>query len=288
MGVNVERPHVLGSEAKGEGRSVSGSRALESSGFEWFARAGFVARGLVYGIIGFLALKLAFGTGGKTTDQKGALETVAQQPFGKVLLVLVAIGLAGYACWRFVRAALGYGPEGQTDSGLERVAAGASGVAYAGLCAIAVSILLGSSQGGSGSGGTQKAAGGVLGWPAGQWLVALAGSVLIGVGLYQGYRALTKDFLKDAKTEEMSASTRRWVTRIGVVGHLARMIVFGLVGVFLIKAAVEYNPSAAVGLDGALRKLAAQTYGSVLLGVVAAGLVAFALYSLSDARYRRI
>lgn len=288
VGVSAERPGVVGPEAKGEGLSVSGSRAVESRGFEWFARGGFVARGVVYGIIGLLALKLAFGAGGKTTDQKGALETIAQQPFGKVLLVLVAVGLAGYACWRFVRAALGHDRDGKADSGGERVAAAASGVAYAGLCAIAVSILLGSSQGGSGSGGSQKAAGGVLGWPAGQWLVGLAGGVLIGVGLFQGYRGIKQDFLKDSKTEEMSASVRRWVTRIGVVGHLARMVVFCLIGVFLIKAAIEYNPSAAVGLDGALRKVAAQTYGSILLGVVAAGLVAFALYSLSDARYRRI
>ena len=116
----------------------------------------------------------------------------------------------------------------------------------------------------------------------------MAGAVLIGVGAYQGYRAATKDFLKDSKTEEMSPKVRDSVEWIGVVGHLARMIVFALVGVFLIKAAVEYNPSAAIGLDGALRKLAAQTYGSVLLGLVAAGLIAFALYSLSDARYRRI
>jgi hypothetical protein len=243
---------------------------------------------VVYGIIGILALKLAFGAGGKTTDQKGALETVAQQPFGKVLLILVAVGLAGYALWRFVRAALGHGVEASNDSGFDRVAALASGVVYAGLCAIAISILVGSSQASSGSGSSKKAAGGVFGWPAGQWLVGLAGAVLIGVAAYQGYRALTKDFLKDSKTEEMSPRVREFVEWIGVVGHGARMIVFGLVGVFLIKAAIEYNPSAAVGLDGALQKLANQPYGSVLLGIVAAGLIAFALYSLSDARYRRI
>ena len=257
-------------------------------GFEWLARGGFVARGVVYGIIGVLALKLAFGAGGKATDQKGALETVAQQPFGKVLLILVAIGLAGYALWRFVRAALGHGVEAANDSGFDRVAALSSGIVYAGLCAISVSILIGSSQGGSGSGASKKATGGVLGWPAGQWLVGLAGAVLIGVAIYQGYRGVTQDFLKDSKTEEMSPRVRDFVEWIGVFGHLARMIVFGLVGVFLIKAAVEYNPNTAIGLDGALRKLAAQTYGSVLLGLVAAGLVAFALYSLSDARYRRI
>ena len=282
MSVRVERSRDFGSDRADVGQ------ASGRHGFEWLARVGFIARGVVYGIIGMLALKLAFGAGGKTTDQKGALQTVAQQPFGKVLLILVAIGLAGYALWRFVRAALGHGVEASDDSGFDRVAALASGVVYAGLCAIAISILVGSSQSNSGSGSSQKAAGGVLGWPGGQWLVGLAGGVLIGVAAYQGYRAVTKDFLKDSKTEEMSPGVREFVEWIGVVGHGARMVVFGLVGVFLIKAAVEYNPSAAVGLDGALQKLANQPYGSVLLGVVAAGLVAFALYSLSDARYRRI
>ena len=282
MSVRVEQSRGFGSESTSVGHA-SGSR-----GFELLARGGFVARGLVYGIIGVLALKLAFGAGGKATDQKGALETVAQQPFGKVLLILVAIGLTGYALWRFVRAALGHGVEAANDSGFDRVAALASGIVYAGLCVISVLILAGSSQGGSGSGASQKATGGVLGWPAGQWLVGLAGAALIGVAIYQGYRGVTQDFLKDSKTEEMSPRVRNFVEWLGVFGHLARMIVFGLVGVFLIKAAVEYNPNTAIGLDGALRKLAAQTYGSMLLGVVAAGLVAFALYSLSDARYRRI
>ncbi len=282
MSVRAERSRDFGSDPADVGQ------ASGRHGFEWLARSGFIARGVVYGIIGILALKLAFGAGGKTTDQKGALETVAQQPFGKVLLILVAIGLAGYALWRFVRAALGHGVEASNDSGFDRVAALASGVVYAGLCAIAISILVGSSQASSGSGSSKKAAGGVLGWPAGQWLIGLAGAVLIGVAAYQGYRALTKDFLKDSKTEEMSPRVREFVEWIGVVGHGARMIVFGLVGVFLIKAAIDYNPSAAVGLDGALQKLANQPYGSVLLGIVAAGLIAFALYSLSDARYRRI
>lgn len=267
--------------------SPNGKRA-GNRGFELFARSGFFARGAVYGIVGVLALKLAFGDGGKATDQKGALETVARQPLGKVLLVLVAVGLAGYALWRFARAALGHGIEAADDTRSERVAALASGVVYAGLCAIAVSIVLGSAQGGSDSSGSKKAAGGVLGWPAGQWLVGLAGAVVIGIAIFQGYRGVTKDFLKDSKTEEMSRTVRMLVEWVGVVGHLARMAVFMLVGVFLIKAAVDYNPNAAIGLDGALRKVAAESYGSVLLGVVAAGLVAFALYSLADARYRRI
>ncbi len=112
--------------------------------------------------------------------------------------------------------------------------------------------------------------------------------MLIGVGLYQGYRGITKDFLEDSKTEQMSSRVRTWIEWIGTFGHLARMVVFVLVGVFLIKAAVDYNPSKAVGLDGALAKVDHASYGPLLLGIVAAGLIAFGVHSLSDARYRRL
>ena len=264
---------------------VGGEKVARSSGFEWLARAGFVARGLIYGLIGILAIKLALGAGGKTTNQEGALKTIAHQPFGEVLLILVAIGLAGYALWRLIHALIGHGPE-NSDTTFDRVAALGSGIVYAGLCAIAVEILLGS--GGSSSGSPQKTTAGVFGWPAGTWLVGIAGAVLIGIALYQGYRGLSKDFLKDSKTEEMSPAIRSWIKWIGTFGHLARMVVFGLVGVFLIKAAIDFNPNKAVGLDGALAKLAHNSYGPFLLGLVAAGLIAFGIYSLSDARYRRI
>jgi hypothetical protein len=264
---------------------AGGEEVAQSRGFEWLARAGFVARGLIYGIIGILAIKLALGAGGKTTNQQGALKTIAHQPFGKGLLILAAIGLAGYALWRLLRALLGHGPE-DVDTTFERIAGFASGIVYAGLSAIAVEILLGS--GGGGSGSANKTTAGVFGWPAGAWLVGIAGAVLIGVGLYQGYRGLSQDFLKDSKTEQMSPRVRQWIEWIGTFGHLARMVVFGLIGVFLIDAAVDYNPNKAIGLDGALAKVAHASYGPFLLGIVAAGLIAFGLYSLSDARYRRI
>jgi hypothetical protein len=240
----------------------------------------------VYAVIGILAMKLAIGAGGKTTNQSGALKTVAQQPFGKVLLILLAIGLAGYALWRLTRALLGHGPE-DSDTGLQRLVAVGSGLGYALMCAVAIEILLGSS-GPASSASPKHSTAGVLGWPGGPWIVGLAGVVLCGVGAYQGYRGLSKNFLEDSKTEEMSRGVREWITWIGTAGHLARMVVSGLVGIFLIKAAVDYRPDEAVGLDGALAKLANQSYGSFLLGIVAAGLVAFAVYSLSDARYRRI
>lgn len=275
-----ERSEMVVDSAGSAGRSF-----VQSAAFEGLSRAGFVARALIYGIIGVLALKLALGHGGKLTNQQGALRTVAHQPFGKLLLTLVAIGLAGYSIWRLVRAAIGHGPEG-SDSGLDRVAAFASGIAYGAMCALAVEILLGARGGSAGS--PKKAAAGVFGWPGGTWIVGIAGAVMIGVGLYQGYRGITKKFLDDSKVGEMSPSVKEWIGRIGLVGHLARMVVFGLIGIFLVKAAVDYNARAAVGLDGALAKIVNRSYGPVLLGVVAAGLIAFALYSLSDARYRKI
>ena len=264
---------------------ASGESFVQSHAFEWLSRAGFVARALIYGIIGILALKLALGHGGKLTNQQGALHTVAHQPFGKLLLTLVAVGLGGYALWRLVRAAVGHGPEG-SDSKIDRVAALASGIVYAAMCVLAVEILLGS--GGGSAGNAKKTTAGVFGWPHGTLIVGTAGAVMIGVGLYQGYRGITKKFLDDSKTAEMSPRARELISFLGTVGHLARMIVFGLVGIFLIKAAVDFNARAAVGLDGALAKIVHRSYGPLALGVVAAGLIAFALYSLSDARYRKI
>jgi hypothetical protein len=263
----------------------AGEDFVNSAAFEWLSRAGFVARAAIYAIIGVLALKLAIGSGGKLTNQHGALSTVSDQPFGSLLLTLLAIGLGGYALWRLFRAALGRGPEG-SDSGFERLAALASGLAYGALCVLAVEILIGS--GSSGSTTPQSSAAGVLGWPGGPWIVGAAGLVTIGVALYQAYKGITQKFLDDSKTDEMSPSVRKWISRVGTVGHLARAVVFGLIGIFLVKAAIEYDPKTAVGLDGALAKLANQPYGSVLLGIVAAGLIAFAVYSLSDARYRKI
>jgi Domain of Unknown Function (DUF1206) len=265
---------------------VAGGSFVRSRAFELLSRAGFVARALIYAIIGILALKLAFGYGGKLTNQQGALHTVANQPFGKFLLTLVAIGLGGYSLWRLVRAWIGHGRE-DSDSGFERVAAFASGIAYGAMCVLAIEILLGAGGGGS-SGSPKKATAGVFGWPAGAWIVGIAGGVMIGVALYQGYRGITKKFLDDSKVAEMPPRVKEWISRLGTIGHLARMIVFGLVGIFLIKAAIDYSPSKAVGLDGALAKIVHRSYGPFLLGVVAVGLIAFALYSLSDARYHKI
>lgn len=254
--------------------------------FGWLARAGLVARGVSYGIVGILALKLAAGLGGRATSQRGALQTMAHQPLGKVLLIAMAAGLAGYAVWRLLRAALGHGTQ-QQDSVFERIAGVASGLAYAALCVTAVKILVGANSGG-GANSPKKTTGGVLDHPGGTTLVGVVGAALIGVALYQGYKGISKKFLTDSKTEQMSHQVRRAFTALGVFGHLARMVVFGLVGYGLVKAAIDYDPHKAIGLDGALSNLSHDSYGPILLGIVATGLIGFALYSIADARYHKI
>ena len=259
-------------------------RAAGSRQFGWLARAGLVARGVVYAVIGLLALQLAVGDGGKATNQQGALKEVAQQPFGKALLVVLAVGLAGYAIWRLLRAALGHG-RSQDDNAGDRISGAASGLAYVLLCVTAIKILAGA---GTGSGTPKEATGGVLDWTGGPLLVGIAGAVLIGVALYQLYQGVSRKFLDDSTTAQMNPQVLRALTGLGVFGHIARGVVFGLIGYGLIRAALDYDPDKAVGLDGALRKVQDASYGTWLLALVAIGLLGFAAYSALDARYHKV
>ena len=254
----------------------------QREGIAWLARAGFVARGVNYLVVGILALQLAWTRqSSDPANQQGALEAVKHQPFGKVLLVLLAIGLAGYALWRLMRAAGFVGPEGGSeDSVLDHVVAGGSGFFYGALCALAVSTLFGKSS--------QHSGAGILGWPAGRWLIGIGGALMFVLAAGQAWKAVTTEFVDDEKTNEMGPLARTWVIWIGRIGYAGRGIVFGLIGYFLVKAAVTYNPNDAVGLDGALRKVAHAPSGPALLTVVAVGLIVFALASFTDARYRRL
>jgi Domain of Unknown Function (DUF1206) len=277
VGAGVQELH---SKAKGQGEQLAHAKTLG-----WLARAGLVARGVVYGIIGVLALELALGVGGKATNQEGALQTIAHQSFGGLLLALLAIGLGGYALWRLIRAIVGHGAE-QRDSGFERFSSLDSGIAYGILCITAIQILTSSASGSSGS--PKETTGGVLAWSGGTVIVGAAGVILIGVAVYQAYKGLAKKFLEDANTGEMSEGVEKGYTALGVFGHVARAVIFALIGYGLLKAALDYNPKEAIGLEGALRNLADASYGPLLLGAVAAGLAGFALYSIVDARYRKV
>jgi hypothetical protein len=250
------------------------------------ARLGMVCAGLLYIVIGFLAVELALGAGGKATDRSGALQEVGDESWGTAVLVVVAVGFAGYALWRFTVAVLGEKVEGNEDVGWgKRLWYAVRGAFYAFLCYTTVALLVGSS---SGSGNENEQTNAVFDWPAGRWLVGAFGVGLVGWGIGSAYRGITRKFKDDLRTERMSARAEAWVTRVGVVGYLARAVVYTLIGVFLIRAAVQYDPKEAVGLDGALQEIADQTFGPLFLGVVAAGLVAYGVYYFVRAGYREV
>jgi uncharacterized protein DUF1206 len=251
------------------------------------ARAGMVAQGTMYLLVGGLAIELALGLGGKTTDQRGALHTLADEWYGLAALLALAVGFAGYALWRFAVAVLGEKIESEEDVGVgKRLIYAARAVLYASLCYSALALAL--SRGGGESNKEDKATATVFDWPVGRWLVGAAGLAIVGYGLWNGYRALSRNFEKDLKVEQMSSGERRLVCAVGRAGFAARGVVFTLIGVFVLKAALEYDPKEPVGLDGALQRLSEQPYGPALLGAVAAGLIAFGVFSLARARYREV
>ncbi|BAY20983.1 hypothetical protein NIES2100_07270 [Calothrix sp. NIES-2100] len=258
---------------------------------EWverLARFGYASKGVVYGIVGLLAAQAAFGTGGRTTDTKGALQTIVEQPFGKFLLALVAIGLIGYVLWRFVQAIKDPEHQGKDVKGLaQRVGYAINGFLYASLAYSAVQILLGSG-GNSNSNSTQDWTARLLSQPFGQWLVGTVGALIIGLGFYQFYQAYSAKFRRELNLTELSNQERKWVMAICRFGLLARGIVFSITGWFLIQAATQYNPQAAGGLDEALQTLSQQPYGPWLLGFVALGLVAYGVYMVVKARYSQL
>jgi hypothetical protein len=264
-------------------------RTAARAGDSWYealARIGLVAKGISYGLVGVLAIGVAAGVGGAATSREGALKQLAGSGFGSVVLVLLAAGLACYALWRFVQAATVSEDDDKKAWG-KRVAYAGRGLIYASLAFSAAKILVGAGSSQSQNGKAHKTTAVVLSWPGGTWLVGIAGAVFIGVGAWNAYRGVTRKF-EDKWTHGMSATAKTWAGRAGIVGHVARAIVFGLIGIFAIKAALDYNPKDAVGLDGVLQKLAHQSYGPYLLGLTAAGLVAYAIYCFADARYRDV
>lgn len=251
------------------------------------ARGGHVAKGIVYIIIGVLAFGAAFGMGGRTTDSNGALHTLAQQPFGKILLGLVAVGLLGYSLWRFVEAALDPEGKGSDAKGIaQRLGYVFSGLVYGSLALTAFRIVLHVRSGNQTS--QQDWTAQLLAKPFGPWLVALVGLIILGTGVNAFVKAYTAKFRKHLKIGEMGHDQQVWVTRLGRVGYGARGVVLSIIGFLFLQAARQANPQKSGGLDEALDALARQTYGPWLLGTVATGLVAYGLYAVAEARYRKI
>lgn len=256
---------------------------------ERMARLGYGAKGVVYIVIGLLAVEAAFTGGGKTTNSQGALTTIFQEPFGQFLLAIVGVGLAGYALWRFVEAGLDLEDKGRDAKGIAtRVGYVCSGGAYAVLAFTAFQLITGSAHRSNGTTGTQDWTARLLSMPFGQVLVGLIGLVVIGLGFGQFVKGYKADFDKRLKLNEIPATFRSWAVLSGRWGYMARGIVFTILGGFLVEAALHSNPQQAKGIGSALDLLAEQPYGPLLLGVVAIGLASYGLFMLVEARYRRI
>jgi hypothetical protein len=192
-----------------------------------------------------------------------------------------------YALWKLGLGVFGYGPEGRRDAKpLDRVGNVVGGIGYVGLCILSVRVLVGNA--GNQSGQQRKLAAGVLGWPGGPVLVGIVGAILLGVGAYQVYTSVRGDFTGDNRLSEMGTVERHLFVWIGRVGLTARAVVFGLIGYFLIRTAILFRPSRGIGVDGALAELHGEPLGTILLALVAAGLVAFAIFSFFEARYQQL
>ena len=283
MGVDLDADELK------DGAQDALERASRSEWLERLARAGLVARGLLYGVVAVLAVRVAQGHKDVQPDKQGALQTVVRQPLGRVLVLLLAVGFAGYALWRFVEAAVG--PPDEPDSrkaNLKRVGYGARGVLYTFFSASAIKLFIWSNSASMDENPEVDWTARVLDWPGGTWLVQAVGLGIIGAGLYIGYRGVSGKFRKRLKALEMGRTARRWVRGIGTAGNVARMLIALVIGVLLIVAARQHDPGQAVGIDGALKRLADRSYGPVLLVLGAAGLAAYGLYSLAEARYRRV
>ncbi|MBI2708953.1 MAG: DUF1206 domain-containing protein [Actinobacteria bacterium] len=254
------------------------------------AKLGLVARGVVYVLMGVLAIQLATGNRRRPADNKGAMAQLATEPFGKVALAAIALGLLAYALSCALGAIRGHGgKKGGESSGGERASDAGRAVVNTGLAVAAASMVIGARSSGAQGGGKREKGltARALAMPFGVALVLAAAAAVLGFGLNQIRKGVTKRFTKGLQLQEASVTTEAAVELLGVAGYVARGIVFAIAGWFLAKAAIQRDPNDAIGIDGALAKLARAAYGPYLLGLVAAGLICFGLWSMVEARFRR-
>lgn len=248
------------------------------------ARLGLAGRGLVYALIAVLALQLGFGGGSShQADQKGAFQTLAQNPAGALVLWLVVAGFLAYAVELLAETVWGH--RGEEHGAWRRTGAALTAVMYAGFGLLAVRVLTGSSGGGNGG---EELTARVLGMPGGRVLVGGVGVVIAGVGIYLAVQGLRTTFDSELEHHRMAPPLRAVSTQLGRVGNVARGLVVVLAGVLVVASAVTFDPDKARGLDSALREVASRPYGPWLLLVVAVGLLAFAAFSVVEAVYRRL
>ncbi|MGY0020568.1 DUF1206 domain-containing protein [Streptomyces sp. YJ-C3] len=271
---------------RGKGGATA-RKAANSSVVDTGARWGLAARGVLYLLIGLLALRVAFGGGGKEADSSGAIRELAQQPFGKILVWAVGVGLVGMALWRLSEALFGAsGPDGKKPG--KRLLSAGRCVFYGFMAYSVLSFAL-SSRGSKGSDAkSQDFTARALDLPLGRWLVGIAGVVVIGIGIGVGVRAVLRTFHKHLKKGQMSQHVRRAIDVLGISGGVARGLIYAGVGVFVLSAAAQYDPDRAKGMDGTLRAFADTPAGPWLLALIAFGLLLFGLFSFALARYRRV
>ncbi|WP_248958595.1 DUF1206 domain-containing protein [Sphaerisporangium perillae] len=266
-----------GHQARGAAQQATNSRT-----FDRLARFGMVCRGVLYALIGILALQIAFGGGGEEADKTGAVRTVAEQPFGTVLLWLLAVGFTALALWQLSEALMGAGLDAK-----HRVEAAGRTVVYTLVVGTILSFLLRGTTGRSSDQKSKDLTATVMDWPGGQWIVGAVGLGIVALGLYWIYDGVTKKFCEHLRTGEMSPRTRGTVEKLGMVGYCARGVIAVAAGVFFVHAAITYDPDEAKGIDSTLRAFADTPLGPWLLVVVALGLLVFAAYCFCEARWRR-
>lgn len=252
------------------------------------ARMGFVAKGSVYIVVGVLATQATLGSGGSMINQRGALRTILHQPFGRTMLVVAGVGLIGFGLWRLIQALLDPEDEhGTRPKELGRRAARLiSGLAYGGLGVAAWQMVSGSVR--DSSGRTEEWTALLMAQPAGAWLLAGVGAGVFGAGGWHIYRAWVTKLGDKLVLDRWGAKMRTWIIRFGQAGYAARGVVFCLIGVFMIIAARHHNPREAKGVGEALQHVAGMTHGWLLLTTIAIGLIAYGVFQLLEARYRRI
>ncbi|MFH8801849.1 DUF1206 domain-containing protein [Streptomyces sp. NPDC017936] len=272
----------------GNGRRGA-ERAARGSGTKWAARAGLTARGVIYLLVGALALQIAFGDDKQQqADRQGALAELSGKPFGSVLLWALGIGLVGMALWRLSEVVFGsVGPDGRKAK--KRLLALARCGFYS---FVAYSVLAFAAGSGSGGGSSDEQSKDVtarlLEVPGGRWIVGAAGVGIVVAGIWIGGRAVMRAYRDKMRLAGMSRRVRRLVDVTGVGGGAARGLVFAAAGCFAVRAAVDYEPDEAKGLDDTLRSFAGTPAGPTLLACVAAGLVLFGLFSFAMARWRKV
>jgi hypothetical protein len=296
MGTVARQAQDIGDQARElKDKAERGARHAIHAASPWIAilaRAGYAAKGVVYVLVGVLALTAAFG-GGHAEGSRGALGTLLGKPFGKVILAVIAAGLAGYALWCFVRAVWDPEREGTSAKAIgKRLFAAGKGVVHAALVVAVVSMLTGNGGGGGGGGdgdeGARDWTARLMAWPFGPWLVMLIGLAVVGYGVRQLYRGWKSDLDDQLNLGRMNATAARWTVRFSRFGIGARGVIFIVIGGFLALAGWRVDPGEAKGVGQALDSLQRQPYGPWLLGLVALGLIAYGLYEFVRAKYRRI